>query len=112
MKNIPIALRVVLNIVFYVIYVLFTWVLVWLISSNIFSYNIEAWSKEDYTLFYIIIISVFIISVIFRKYFYIKLRNENSWNANKVSKKSKSFSKKNKDLDEELEILINKEKNK
>lgn len=71
MKFLPWAFRVLLNIVFYVIYSVISLFLVWFLLTNVF--NISFYDANK--VWYVVLVFILIITFIFRKFFYISLKN-------------------------------------
>jgi len=91
MKELPLGVRFLINIVFYILYVLF----VSLVFSFVFPLTLEITWKEipsfDNPLFaqiqVVIIIFILFITLIFRKYFYITLKKEKTNNTEDTTDK-------------------------
>jgi ABC-type Mn2+/Zn2+ transport system permease subunit len=71
MNNLPGAFKFVLNILFYVIYSAISLVMIWFILTNILGISYDDPNK----IWYVVLIFVLIITFIFRKFFYISLKN-------------------------------------
>ena len=71
MKYLPIAIRIILNIIFYAIYSMLALILTGFILTNILNLSYTDPDKIGY----IVLVIVFIITFIFRKFFYISLKN-------------------------------------
>lgn len=114
MKNIPIAFRIVLNILLFVIYS-FIWVifgnfLYWLIMT-IF-WKVVAWPYDSiHTKIAILsILVIFLISGLFRKYFYLPIFLKQEVDKNpKIKKVNNKKEEKNKQKDEKMKIYLDKE---
>jgi len=74
MKYLPSAFRMILNIIFYIIYSIISLILTWFILTRVFDVIISTDSSAD-KIWYIVVVFVFIITLIFRKFFYIPLKN-------------------------------------
>ncbi len=75
MESLPTVMKVILNIVFYVIYVLIVSILFGFIAPGVFDFMIEAWSRTADMIQVIIAIAVLLATFLFRNFFYISLRN-------------------------------------
>lgn len=123
--KLPLFIKIILNIVFYIIYVLFITVFISFILPLVFNIFIEDGSKISDIIQFVIAVLVLFITTIYRKYFYISINI--SWNNNSNSsledKKIEVKNKKKKDLAspvlddklennkaDELDILVAKEK--
>lgn len=123
--KLPLFIKIILNIVFYIIYVLFITVFISFILPLVFNIFIEDGSKTSDIIQFVIAVLVLFITTIYRKYFYISINI--SWNNNSNSsledKKIEVKNKKKKDLAspvlddklennkaDELDILVAKEK--
>lgn len=71
MKFLPWAFRIILNIVFYVIYSVISLFLVWFLLTNVFNISFDDANK----VWYVVLVFILIITFIFRKFFYISLKN-------------------------------------
>ena len=74
--KIPVILKIILNIVFYIFYSLIILILVSFASPIIFNNIIENGSKEANVITWIVLIVVLFITIIFRKYFYISCNRD------------------------------------
>ena len=71
MKYLPLVIRIILNIIYYIIYSVISIFLTWFLLTNIFDISYQDPDK----IWYVVLIFVFIITFIFRKFFYISLKN-------------------------------------
>ena len=69
--KLPAIMKIILNIVFYIVYSLITLILVSFGSPIIFNHIIENGSKEANVITGIVLVAVLFITIIYRKYFYI-----------------------------------------
>ncbi len=70
MNNLPGAFKVILNILFYVIYWAISLIMTWFILTNILNINITDYEK----MWYVVLVFILIITFIFRKFFYISFK--------------------------------------
>lgn len=71
MKFLPWAFRIILNIVFYIVYSVISLFLVWFLLTNVFHISFDDANK----VWYVVLVFILIITFIFRKFFYISLKN-------------------------------------
>jgi len=71
MNWLPVVFRFILNILFYVIYSLISLVMVWFILTNILNISYDDPNK----IWYVVLVFILILTFIFRKLFYISLKN-------------------------------------
>lgn len=71
MNWLPVVFRFILNILFYVIYSLISLVMVWFIITNILNISYDDPNK----IWYVVLVFILILTFIFRKLFYISLKN-------------------------------------
>ncbi|MDQ7009755.1 MAG: hypothetical protein Q9M94_05680 [Candidatus Gracilibacteria bacterium] len=71
MKFLPGAFKIILNIVFYIIYSIISLFLVGFLLTNIFNIGYDDANKVGY----VVLVFILIITFIFRKFFYISLKN-------------------------------------
>ena len=71
MNWLPVVFKIILNILFYVIYSLISLVMVWFILTNILNISYDDPNK----IWYVVLVFILIITFIFRKLFYISLKN-------------------------------------
>ncbi len=76
MKNLPAVIKIILNIIFYLVYTFIALLIIWFILPFVFHIFIENGSTKANNITIIVSIFVFFITIIFRKYFYISLLNE------------------------------------
>ena len=74
--KLPAVIKIILNIIFYVIYSLIALILVSFASPYIFNYIIENGSKEANIITGIVLLVVLFITILYRKYFYISCNKE------------------------------------
>ena len=74
--KLPAVMKVILNIIFYIIYSLIALILVSFASPLIFNHIIENGSKEANIITAIVMVLVLFITIIFRKYFYISCNKD------------------------------------
>jgi len=91
MKNIPIAMKIILNFIFFVIY--------WLISMNLVNFIYDlilnfSWRSVPppndpihLKIAWTVLLFVLILTIIFRKYFYLNVLKEKKIKSGKVEKK-------------------------
>ena len=70
MKMLPTAIKIVLNIVFYIVYSLISMFLVWFLLTNVFNIGYDDPNK----VWYVVLVFILITTFIFRKFFYISLK--------------------------------------
>ena len=104
MKKIPVAIRFIINIIFFVIYSLI-WIvtlnfLYWLVLTNM--WKSVPWSSDPIhmKIAWVVILIILLISIIFRKYFYISLWCTRNDNIEIMDEKNN---------DEEMKIYVDKE---
>lgn len=71
MNWLQVVFRFILNILFYVIYSLISLVMVWFIITNILNISYDDPNK----IWYVVLVFILILTFIFRKLFYISLKN-------------------------------------
>ena len=71
MKFLPAAIRIILNTLFYIIYSALSLFLVWFILTNILNIGYTDPNK----VWYVVLVFILILTFIFRKFFYISLKN-------------------------------------
>ena len=71
MKIIPGAVKIILNIIFFIIYSAIALFWTWYVLTNILGISYDDPNK----IWYVVLVFVFIITFIFRKFFYISLKN-------------------------------------
>ncbi len=110
--KLPVFIKIVTNVTFYIIYVLFVTLIISFALPLVFGIFIENGSKQSSLIQFIIAVAVLFISVVYRKYFYICINVDE----NKIEKKVESdiIERQNKDFEklgnDWLDILIAKEK--
>jgi ABC-type multidrug transport system fused ATPase/permease subunit len=106
--KLPLFIKIILNIIFYIIYVLFVTITTSFVLPLLFNFFVENGSSISNMIQFIIIVIVLFITTVYRKYFYISLESKKSESElNKTDVKTKKFNDLKKD---ELDILIAKEK--
>ena len=71
MNWLPVVFKIILNILFYVIYSLISLVMVWFVLTNILNISYDDPNK----IWYVVLVFILILTFIFRKLFYISLKN-------------------------------------
>ncbi len=71
MKVLPWAIKIILNILFYIVYSAIFLFLTGFILTNILHISYDDPNK----IWYVVLVFIFIITFIFRKFFYISLKN-------------------------------------
>jgi len=71
MKTIPVAIKIILNIIFFIIYSAISLFWTWFVLGNILNISYENGDK----VWYVALVFVLLITFIFRKFFYISLKN-------------------------------------
>ena len=71
MKVLPWAIKIILNILFYIVYSAIFLFLTGFVLTNILNVSYDDPNK----VWYVVLVFIFIITFIFRKFFYISLKN-------------------------------------
>ena len=71
MKIIPTAIKIILNIIFFIIYFALASFWTWYFLTNVLNISYDDPNK----IWYVVLVFIFIITFIFRKFFYISLKN-------------------------------------
>jgi hypothetical protein len=106
--KLPVFIKIILNIIFYVIYVLFITILTSFILPLVFDIFIENGSKISSIIQFVIAVVILFITTVYRKYFYISLGLE----IKKISKENVQIVEEDTIIssNDELDILVAKEK--
>jgi len=75
MKLLPWAIKIILNIIFYIIYYLIFWILLGLFFDKVMWIHYSNNDPMVTKIWFVVLIFVLIITFIFRKFFYISLKN-------------------------------------
>jgi len=106
--KLPVFIKIILNIIFYIIYVLFITILISFILPLVFDIFIGNGSELSSVIQFVIVVVVLFITTVYRKYFYISL----DINTKKIIKTKVKTTKEETILssNDELNILVAKEK--
>jgi len=107
MKNIPIAIKILINTFFLSIYWLI-WIILWNFLYWLFLtifWKSVPWKSDPihFKIAWVIIIWIIIITIVFRKYFYLPLNFNYKFKNNSIKKNKKNINS------EKMEIYIDKE---
>ena len=104
----PLFIKIILNVVFYIVYVLVISLLfglaLWALLNFFDKPLIEDWTIISYVLQAFVAIIVLFVTILYRKYFYIKIESENK----EIKQKEEKIEEK--EWEDELEISIGKNK--
>lgn len=113
MKNIPIAMKIVLNIIFFIVYSIITMNFTNFLFDSILHFSWKVVPKSNdivhLKIAWVVLIFVLFLTILFRKYFYLSLDTKKVKKQTNKKKKTINKEEENKEENEKLKIYIDKE---